>query len=226
MESLEEKIKKFVQVGDGYGSGCGDCYGYGCGCGSGCGDCYGYGSGCGYGDGSGSGSGCGDGDGSGSDSGYGSGSGLKLINNKVIYLVDGLPTIFSSVRNNVAKGVIVNKDLTLSDCYVIKGQDCFAHGRTLEEAIESLRDKIFAELDVEERIEDFNKQFNKTDSYSGIEFFKWHNLLTGSCLQGRESFVRDNHIDLNKKYSVKEFINICKNSYGGEVIEGLEEFYK
>ena len=67
---LEEKIKKFLEIEIGYGSG--------------------YGSG----DGSGYGSGDGSGYGSGSGSGYGSGDGLKSIINKKIYKIDGVNTIF------------------------------------------------------------------------------------------------------------------------------------
>ena len=210
--------------GDGYGDGSGDGYGDGSGYGSGDGDGYGDGYGDGSGDGYGSGSGYGSGDGDGY--GYGYGSGLKSINKKLIYLVDGVQTIFSSIIGNVAKGSIVNKDLTLFNCYVLKGKDCFAHGKTLEEANQSLRDKIFSKLNVEERIKEFKKQFNCTDKYNGKDFFNWHNLLTWSCLQGRESFVKNNEIDLDKKYTVREFIEICKNSYGGEVIKELEKYYK
>lgn len=39
-------------------------------------------------------------------------------------------------------------------------------------------------------------------------------------------FVRDNEIDLNKKYSVKEFIKICENAYGGEIIRDLKKNYR
>lgn len=139
MESLEEKIKKFLRVssGDGDGSGSGSGYGYGFGFGSGSG----YGSGYGFGDGSGTGyeysdSGYGDGSGDGSDDGsgdgFGFGYGLKLINGNLIYLVDGVQTIFFSIRGNVAKGAIINNDLTISNCYVVKGNDCFKWHKLLK----------------------------------------------------------------------------------------------
>jgi hypothetical protein len=52
-------------------------------------------------------------------------------------------------------------------------------------------------------------------------FEKWRDL-TGSCKAGRESFCRDKGIDVdNDKFTVYEFIELTRNSYGGEVIRKL-----
>ena len=72
----------------------------------------------------------------------------------------------------------------------------------------------------------FKKQFDYENEYNSESFFEWHNILTGSCLAGREQFVKSHNIDMDKKYTVKEFIDICKNAYGGEIIKKLEEKYK
>jgi hypothetical protein len=239
METLDSKIKLFLTTsygdGSGYGYGSGSGYGYGSGYGSG----YGYGSGSGYGygygdgDGSGYGSGYGDGDGDGDGSGYGDGSGdgdgdgLKSINNSKIYIIDDTPTIIISVRNNIAKGFVLNKDLTLSPCFIVKGNNLFSHGKTLKDASESLQEKILINLPIEERIVDFKAEFSsKTKKYNAIDFYQWHYLLTGSCNMGRKSFVQNNSINLEiDKFTVKEFIELVKNNYGGEVIKQLEESY-
>ena len=42
---------------------------------------------------------------------------------------------------------------------------------------------------------------------------------------GRDNFVKNNAINLNKKYSVEEFIKICENDYGGEIIRRLKPYY-
>jgi hypothetical protein len=39
---------------------------------------------------------------------------------------------------------------------------------------------------------------------------------------GKDSFVQNNGIDLKKKYTVSEFVNLCKNAYGSEVIKEIE----
>ena len=209
MELLEKKIERFLSLEIGSGSGYGSGYGYGSG------DGYGYGSGYGSGSGSGYGSGYG--------SGSGDGSGIKSINGLKVYKIDGVQTIMTNVIRNVAKGFILSKDFTLKKCFVVKGQNMFAHGETLEKAREDLQNKIFSELDVEERIAEFKKTFKANKKYKGTEFYKWHNLLTGSCEMGRNEFVRSHEIDLEDEFTVKEFIDICKNDFGGQIIRMLED---
>ena len=175
------------------------------------------GSGSGYGDGSGDGSGYGYG------SGYGSGYGIKTFGNDTVYMIDGVQTIIKQVKGQVAKGFILNKDFTLEPCYVVKGNGYFAHGKDIREAQSSLREKIFENMDSDEAIEEFMSKFEKDKSYKGTEFFEWHHYLTGSCLMGRESFVKNHHLDLEKEYTVDEFIKLTENDYGSEVIKQLKE---
>lgn len=213
MEMLEDKIKDFLRIETGYGYG----YGSGSGCGNGSG--YGYGSGFDDGDGY----GFDDGDGYGY--GYGSGD-IKKINQYNVYKIDGVSTIVTSIHKNIAKGFILNKDLTLEKCYIAKGQNKFAHGKTIQKAIQSLQEKIFENLDTEEAIEEFRKKFNNTDKYRGTEFYTWHHILTGSCEMGRNNFVKNHELNLKDEFTVKEFINLCKNDFGSEIINELEQYYK
>ena len=217
-------IKKWLE--DNPGSGSGD--GYGDGSGYGYGDGSGSGSGYGYGDGYGSGSGSGYGDGYGDGYGYGSGSGdgLKSINSNTIWYVDGLQTLITHIKGNVAKGFIVNQDLTLQPCYITKGNGYFAHGKTVKEARESLVEKYLEDMDEDEVIEKFLSEFEKYKKYKGTVFFKWHHYLTGSCLMGRESFVKNHNIDLDTEFTVDEFIELCENDYGSSVIKQLKEQWK
>lgn len=227
-----DKIELFlsVNIGDGYGYGSGDGSGDGYGGGDGYGDSGGYGggygggSGDGYGDGYGYGGGYG---GGGDGGGYGYGEGIPdKINNMQIYYVDDVPTIITHVVGNIAKGYIVGEDLSLKPCYIVKSGNYYAHGKTKEKAVEDLNNKIFSNLDVDEKINEFLKTFKLDEKYKGHEFYKWHNLLTGSCQMGRESFVRCNNLSLEDDYTVREFIDICKNAYGSEIIKQLENKIK
>ena len=222
---IEEWLKVDNGSGSGFGSGSG--YGFGSGYGYGFGSGSGYGFGSGYGYGYGFGFGDGDGFGSGDGSGYGFGSGfgdgISKYNNHYVFIIDNISTIITSIHGNVAKGFILNKNLTLEKTFVAKGNNKFAHGKTLKEAVADLQKKIFDDLDIEEKIEMFNKQFNRFDKYSGEEFYKWHHILTGSCTAGRDNFVRENNLDLKKLYTVDEFIKITKDSYGGNIIKKLCE---
>ena len=225
---LQEKIKAFLSIssgygsGDGYGSGSGSGYGSGDGYGSGSG--YGYGSGDGSGDGYGSGSGSGYGDGSGSGYGYG---GLAEINGHKVYLVDQVPTIFTSIKGNVAKGFILQSDLTMTPCYVVKGNDMFAHGDDLHQAMAALTDKMFDDMPEEERIAEFIKAHpDKDKPYPNQDLFDWHHRLTGSCMAGRNAFVKDRGLTLDGETTVAEFIKLTENAYGGSTIRKLKDLYK
>lgn len=219
MESMTD-ISIFLEhdIGDGYGSGSGS--------GSGSGNRNGSGSGSGSGSGNSYGSGDGSGDGSGSGYGYGNGSGKDLISfaGYRVYYIDKVPTCIEKVKCNLAKGFIIKNDLTIENCYVVKSGSLFAHGRTLKEAREALQHKIFNAMDVDEKIDLFLKKFNLTDKYPAKDFYEWHYILTGSCEMGRNVFVKNHGIDLeNDKYTVREFIDLTKYDYGGEVIKSLEE---
>lgn len=235
---MENLIKLFAKTSSGAGSG--DCYVSGAGSGAGSGACDGYGygsgygsgcgSGCGYGssDGDGDGDGCGSGDGYGSGCGDGDGDGIKSISKSNVWMIDKLQTIITSVHGNIATGFILQSDLTMSPCVIVKQDNIFAHGKNAHEAFESLQQKLFAEYPVEKRIEEFKKShpdFNK--KYSAKDLFDWHNKLTGSCLMGRNSFCVDHGIDLEKdEFSVYEFISITSSSYGHNTISMILDYEK
>ena len=169
--------------------------------------------------------------GSGYGSGYGYGDGygygIKSFNGKKVYRIDEVNTIIERVRNNVAKGFILNSDLTLTACFVVKAQNCFAHGETLKEAQVALEEKLFEDMDTDEKIKIFIDNFSLDKAYPAKDFYSWHNKLTGSCEMGRKAFARDHDIDIeNDKMTVAEFINLTKNSFGGSVIKQLAEELK
>ena len=230
---MEDLIKAFLELEDGYGYGDGDGYGYGYGSGDGYGDGYGsgygYGSGDGYGDGYGSGYGYGSGDGSGygygSGDGYGYGYGIKTIDGRAVYNIDDVRTVLFQVHGNVAKGAIVQQDLTLEPCFVAKGVNCFAHGETLHEAVQALEEKQMETMPPEERARAFAAEFKAGEIYPNMSFFSWHHRLTGSCEMGRRQFARDHGIDLSASMTPEDFILLTMNDYGRDVIRLLMPYY-
>ena len=120
----------------------------------------------------------------------------------------------------------MNRDFTTTPCYVSKGNGYFAHGKTLRESVESLRAKIFENMDSKQAIAEFLNRFKKGKSYKGTEFFEWHHYLTGSCLMGRESFVKNHGLSLEDEYTVEQFIKLCINDYGGNVISELKKAWE
>lgn len=226
---LDEKIKAFLLFssgcgsGYGYGDGFGDGYGYGDGSGYGFGDGYGdgFGDGDGYGDGYGDGSGSGYGYGYGFGDGYGSGlgDGIKSFDQETVYQIDGVNTLIRSVRGNTAHGAILNGNLTLTPCYIVKQDGVFAHGETLREAMEALREKLFEDMPEDERIDAFLRETDREKTYPTQYFYDWHHRLTGSCDMGRKQFAHDHGVDLEHgMMTLMEFLELTKDAYGGDVI--------
>ena len=178
MESLDDKIRKFLSISYGDGSGDGD------------------------------------------------GSGLKSYNHRKVYYVDDLPTLIDNVRGMVAQGYIINRDKTLTPCYIVRHGNCFAHGENLKDAARDALVKHMQDMPEEERIAEFIKAHPDVSAeYPCEDLFRWHNTLTGSCEFGRRKFCEDNGIDLNGCYTVLFFLNITKNAYGGEVIKNVIREY-
>ena len=210
-----------AEVINGSGSGDGSGSGYGSGSGSGSG----YGSG--YGDGSGDGSGYGDGD------GYGDGCGvgfqqkhIKAFCGKAVHQIDGIPTIIDRVHGNIAQGRMLRKDLTTQKCYIVRNDRHFAHGDTVREAMEALISKEFDGMPEAERIAAFRREFPETDKpYPNKSLFEWHNRLTGSCLAGRRAFVQDRGLSMDGKTTVREFIRLTEDAYGGSTVRKLKKEY-
>ena len=187
---------------------------------------YGDGNGDGYGDGNGYGDGYGDGDGNGYGDGYGDGdgNGIKKFNTQSVYIIDNQQTIITSIKNDVAKGYLLNKDLTLTPCFIVRNDYCYAHGLSLKEALKSLDDKTTLTLPVEKRIENFKNQFkNYNLKIKASLLYDWHFKLTGSCKMGRDSFCSNNSINLQKdKFTINEFIKLTENEYNGHIIKLLK----
>ena len=239
MESLtlEQKVVKFLSSsfgsrdgsgsGSGYGSrggagfGYGDSSGYGDGYGSG-----GGGSGSGYGYGEGSGGGYGDSSGYGDGYGNGNGAGIKAINGQQVYMVDGISTLIDVCHETYAMGRILHSDLTTEKCFIVKQDGKFAHGETLREARDALLEKLFDDMPEEERIEKFMESHDLHERYPNRDFFSWHHRLTGSCLQGRTAFAQDHEIDLDGSMTTKEFLELTKDSYGGDIIRRTIKAYE
>lgn len=196
METIDEKIRAFLDRGYGYGIG------------------YGIGSGDGYGRGS------GDGDGS------GDGCGIGEVNGRRIRLIDGVSTVIDSIRGNVAQGVILNRDFTFTPCYVVRGNGRFAHGRTLREAFLSLQEKLSDGATEEERLLAFKGKFPDYDTpYGNADLYAYHHVLTGSCKMGRDNFRKQHGLSLDGMMTVREFVALTKGSYGGGTVGKLPAMY-
>lgn len=216
METLDSRIKEFLNVsfdfGDGSGSGSGDGYssinnygnGYGTISGSGFINGYGHGYGC-----------CSDvifGDGEGFNKGYD----LKTYNGQPVYIVDRMEMLVYSLRGNIIKGAIINSDLTLQDCFVIKEGNYFAHGASIKEVRENLMYKIL------DRDKSEFEGLKLSDRLNIDTMIQCYRVITGACGFGVKNFV-DNQLNgkLKESYTIREVIELTKNSYGGDTFRSF-----
>jgi hypothetical protein len=214
MDSLEAKIEKFLEIGDGYGSGYGygSCSGSGDGSGSGSGSGYGYGSGSGSGDGSGSGS--------------GSGSGFIEFDGHKIYKIDDVPTCIIRVSGSYAIGFTIKDNSVKVPCYIARVENFFAHGETLREAFNDATAKATQAKPIEQRIAETVKIHPDPDCIvENSELYRLHNILTGSCEFGRKQFIERHGISLDDSMTMREFISLTKNDFGGDTIKKLAAAY-
>jgi hypothetical protein len=142
-------------------------------------------------------------------------------------MIDGVQTLIYSVSGNYAKGAIVNSDLTLTDCCIAKVGDFFAHGDTLRQAYEDAQAKALQNMPVEDRIAKVKQDYPDPDKpIEHSELFRLHNVLTGSCVMGRKEFVKAHDLDPeNGTMTMREFISLTKDAFGGDVIRQLAEAY-
>ena len=163
-------------------------------------------------------------------SGYGDGDGygygLKSFNGNDVCLIDGVETVIRNVRGNVAKGEIVNGDLTTTPCFIAKLDRHFSHGETLADAMSEVRDKLFEDMTEDERIAAFVAEHRLGVPYPCRDLYDWHHRLTGSCDMGRAQFAKDRGIDVDTETrTVEEFIELTRNAYGKDVILRLADAY-
>lgn len=150
--------------------------------------------------------------------------GVKSFIGQTVYTIDDLQTLIDHVHGNIAKGAILNSDLTTTPCYIIKNGNLFAHGETLRDAQEALLEKQFECMDEYERIEAFLNEIDLEKRYPTAVFFDWHHRLTGSCEMGRKVFAANHGIELvNGTMTAMEFVELTKGAYGGSVIRHLAE---
>ena len=134
-------------------------------------------------------------------------------------------SLIDIVSHGIAKGFILNRDFSLAKCFVVKQGNLFAHGETIREARDALLEKMFEDMSVEDRINAFVDAHDADTAYPDTDFFDWHHRLTGSCLAGRKAFAADHDMDLTGSMTVKEFIALTEDAYGGDIIRRLKAFY-
>ena len=139
-------------------------------------------------------------------------------------MIDDVPTLIYAVRGGFARGAAVNKDLTLTPCWVAKVRGYFAHGETVHKAASAAAAKWAATRPLEDRIADFVRSHPELDEPYG-DLFECHHVLTGSCEFGRLRWCENHGHEPTDAITVREFLTGTVGDYGGEVIRMVAERY-
>ena len=140
---------------------------------------------------------------------------LDLISAKLrmkgILFADGIMSHIISEKNNVFKIRIYGKK-ELSYCVYRNGN--FSHGKTVKEAIESLRYKASIK-DVSEF-----KTWKLDDVKSLNEVISAYRSITGACEDGVRNFCQG--IEIKNKYKLSEIVEITCGKYGHDEFKNFE----
>lgn len=144
-----------------------------------------------------------------------------------VYDVDGVPTIITNVRGNIAEGYTIQHNTKLVPCYIARAGDYFAHGKTAHEAVQDAQEKYDENRPLSERIADTVKKYPTLDTVvPHKELYALHHTLTGSCRFGRDEFAANHNLDPdNGEMTMREFIELTMDAYNGDAIKELLHAY-
>jgi len=187
------------------------------------------------------GTGFGDGD-AGSGDSYGRGIGGKYLgstcnvnnaaltiltyNGEPVYVVDGIPCVFQSIHDTLAKVAVISKtDFTSQTAFIAQFNGFFAHGETVRDALLSAKEKYYRNIDFEAKKAELKALFSRSadKKLSVRTLYEWHGMLTGSCCFGRDEFIRTHTFKYDDRLTLKEFVNLTAAHFGGEKIKELLE---
>ena len=144
-----------------------------------------------------------------------------------VHYIDALPCVIRSIKRDVAMVDVIDvNSFETSQMFVAKHGGLFAHGKTIEDAMEAAQAKWAETRSIEDRMEEFKGHFKKGVEYDANLFYKWHSILTGSCQSGKDFWVKQQGFDLTNPMTVAQFFNLTKDVYGGNIIRQLMDRYK
>lgn len=151
---------------------------------------------------------------------------ILIYNGKPVYTVDGIPCVFQSIHDTLAKVAVISKtDFTSQTAFIAQFNGFFAHGETVRDALLSAKEKYYRNIDFEAKKAELKALFSRSadKKLSVRTLYEWHGMLTGSCCFGRDEFIRTHTFKYDDRLTLKEFVNLTAAHFGGEKIKELLE---
>lgn len=162
----------------------------------------------------------------GSGYGYGDGDGFKIkrFKNQDVLYVDGLPCLIDSVHGDFTRvRILTKKDFTETEGYLARYGSSMAHGKTIREALDDAMEKHLSGIGYEEKKRQLLDLFRTRGKIPVKELYMWHGILTGSCRLGRSHFQEEHGLSDDDLLTLDEFVELTRDSFGGDRIRGLKE---
>lgn len=133
-----------------------------------------------------------------------------------LVLCDGIWSKLLNHHGNVWKVIEVNQYNIFDNHHegdilyiVTDGNGTYAHGRTLDDARDSLRYKL-----KEDRGKDQYRHLRLDDSLSFDEAIDCYRVITGACHAGTEHFIEHCLPSRQQRYTIREIIHLTRGQYG------------
>ena len=151
---------------------------------------------------------------------------ILTYNGEPVYVVDGIPCVFQSIHDTLAKVAVISKtDFTSQTAFIAQFNGFFAHGETVRDALLSAKEKYYRNIDFEAKKAELKALFSRSadKKLSVRTLYEWHGMLTGACCFGRDEFIRTHTFKYDDRLTLKEFVNLTAAHFGGEKIKELLE---
>lgn len=155
--------------------------------------------------------------------------GLYKYDGHVVYHLDNLPVILYTVIGNAAYGALIKPDMTIEKGIIARYGNSYAFAPKARDAYNAAR-----ELSIKRGWEHFEKDpvafmlKNYPDPDMLVDrkvLLELHNVLTGSCIDGRKDFIKENNISLEGTMTLRDFFQLCKYTFGREILAKVAAAY-
>ena len=137
------------------------------------------------------------------------------ITDKYIY-ADNILTVYSKVRKHKEYTIYVTPFKNTSKAYVITNGNHYAHCKDIKDGILDIKFKE-AERDLSKY-----RSLGLDHKMSYEEAVIMYRVITGACSGGTQHFLDTHELSKQKKYSVREIIELTKGQYGND---RLQEYF-
>lgn len=146
-----------------------------------------------------------------------------------VYHIEDMSVILYNVVGKAAYAALILPDLSIKKGILVRYGNSFAFAEHAKEAFEKAKElstKRGWELVISNTQEYMLSVYPNVDNeYSVKDLLTLHNLLTGSCAEGREAFIKEHHIDTNSTATLRTFFEYSKYAFGKESIAEVAKLY-